>query len=57
MLQIGYSVYPLLLFLKEEDADIARGGMPQLAGTGITPKTKTDMALWGTMRPEGPYCF
>lgn len=33
------------------------GGNLLLAGTGITPKARTDMALWGIMRPEGPCCF
>jgi hypothetical protein len=41
MLQVGYSVYPLLLFPEGEDADMASGGNPPLAGTGITPKAKT----------------
>lgn len=28
---------------------MASGGNLLLAGTGITPKAKTDMALWGIM--------
>jgi hypothetical protein len=36
---------------------MASGGNLLLAGTGITPKAKTTMALWGIMRPEGPCCF
>ncbi|PTL35834.1 hypothetical protein CLG94_08765 [Candidatus Methylomirabilis limnetica] len=36
---------------------MASGGNLRLAGTGITPKAKTAMALWGIMTPEGPYCF
>ena len=55
MLQVGYSV--LSFFAKGEDADMASGGYPPLAGTGITPKANTDMALWGIMSPEGPCCF
>jgi hypothetical protein len=37
--------YALLLFPEEQDADIASGGNLLLAGTRITPKTKTDLAL------------
>lgn len=36
---------------------MASGGNLLLAGTGIKPKANTDMALWGIMSPEGPYCF
>jgi hypothetical protein len=37
-----------ILFAKGEDAEMA---------TGIKPKANTDVALWGIMSPEGPYCF
>ena len=57
MLQVGYSVYPLLLCPEEEDADMASSGNLPLVGIGITPKAKTTMALWGIMSPEGPCCF
>lgn len=47
MLHISYSV--LSFFAKGEDADMVSGGNLLLAGTGITPKATTDIALWGIM--------
>jgi hypothetical protein len=47
MLHVGYSI--LSFFAEGEDADMASGGNLPLSGSGITPKAKTDMALWGIM--------
>ena len=55
MLHIAYSV--LSFFVKGEDADMASSCNLLLAKIGITPKAKTDMALWGIISPEGPCCF
>jgi hypothetical protein len=54
MLHIGYSV--LSFFAEGEDANMASGETLLLANTN-KPKANIDMALLGTMRPEGPYCL
>lgn len=55
MLQVGYSV--LSFPAKGEDTDMKSGGIQLFAEAMITLEANTDMALWGIMSPEGPYCF